>query len=84
MDTNTLIAELRDWAGVQGAGTLANILNEAADRLEELDERVSILNAGLMDCENVIRKTDWYKQTAIKRRRVEREQKEGYRRITES
>lgn len=44
MDTKELIMELRDWAEVQGAGTLANILNEAADRLEELDERVAIMS----------------------------------------
>lgn len=76
MDTNEIITELRDWAIVQGPGSLAEILNEAADSLEDLDERVAILNAGLMDCENIIRKTDWYKQTAIKRRRVEREQRD--------
>lgn len=44
MDTNAIITELRDWAEVQGAGTLANTLNEAADRLEELDERVAIMS----------------------------------------
>jgi hypothetical protein len=44
MDTNAIITELRDWAEVQGAGTLANILNEAADKIEELDERVAIMS----------------------------------------
>lgn len=44
MDTNAIITELRDWAEVQGAGTLSNILNKAADRLEELDERVAIMS----------------------------------------
>lgn len=76
MDTNEIITELRDWAIVQGPGSLAEILNEAADSLEDLDERVAILNAGLMDCENVLRKTDWYRQTVIKRRRAEREQRD--------
>ena len=47
MDNNTLINELRDWAAVEGAGSLANILNLAADRLEELTERVSIIGKNL-------------------------------------
>lgn len=47
MDNNTLINELRDWAVVEGAGSLANILNLAADRLEELTERVSIIGENL-------------------------------------
>ena len=46
MTTNDLISELRDWAGVQGVGSLAEILDEAADRLEELDERVAIMEEG--------------------------------------
>lgn len=44
MDNNTLISELRDWADVQGAGSLGNILNLAADRIEELDERAAIIS----------------------------------------
>ena len=47
MQTNDLITELRDWADVQGAGSLANILDEAADRLEYLDERLSIIGENL-------------------------------------
>lgn len=47
MDNNTLINELRDWAEVQGAGSLAYILNVAADRIEELTERVSIIGENL-------------------------------------
>jgi SepF-like predicted cell division protein (DUF552 family) len=47
MDNNTLIAELRDWAEVQGAGSLGNILNLAADRIEEMDERISIVSEQL-------------------------------------
>ena len=46
MTTNDLINELRDCAAVEGPGTLNAILNEAADRIEELDERVSIMNEG--------------------------------------
>ena len=45
MPTMELINELRDWADVSGPGSLANILNEAADQIEALDERVSILTA---------------------------------------
>ena len=42
MTTSELINDLRDWAEVEGPGSLAAILNEAADRLEELDERLAI------------------------------------------
>ena len=42
-----MINELRDWAEVQGAGSLANVLNEAADRIEQLDERLSIIGENL-------------------------------------
>ena len=44
MDTNEIITELRDWAIVQGPGSLAEILNVAADKIEELDERVTIMS----------------------------------------
>lgn len=44
METNDLIATLRDWAEVEGAGTLSAILNEAADKIEALDERVAIMS----------------------------------------
>ena len=37
MQTDDIIAELRDWAEVEGPGSLANLLTEAADRLEELN-----------------------------------------------
>lgn len=47
MDNTELINELRDWAEVQGAGSLANVLNEAADRIEQLDERLSIIGENL-------------------------------------
>lgn len=47
MDNAELINELRDWAVVQGAGSLANVLNEAADRIEQLDERLSIIGENL-------------------------------------
>lgn len=60
MTNDELIAELRDWAGVQGAGSLAAILDEAADRIKELaadvadqkekiallEERVAIMEEG--------------------------------------
>lgn len=47
MDNAELINELRDWAVVQGAVSLANVLNEAADRIEQLDERLSIIGENL-------------------------------------
>lgn len=46
MTTNELITELRDWAEVEGAGTLSAILNEAADKIEALDERISVMEEG--------------------------------------
>ena len=51
METSELITEMRDWAAVQGPGTLANLLQEAADRLEELDERLGIVTESLMAAE---------------------------------
>ena len=45
MTTNELISEMRDWADVQGAGSLAAILNEGADVIEDQDERLAILSA---------------------------------------
>ena len=47
MPTLELINDLRDFAEVSGPGTLNKLLTEAADRLEELDERVDILSAEL-------------------------------------
>ena len=47
MDTVTLISELRDWAAVQGPGSLANILTEAADHIEQVEERLSIVGENL-------------------------------------
>lgn len=47
MQTTELITELRDWAEVQGPGSLANILTEAADHIEQIDERLSILGENL-------------------------------------
>ncbi len=40
-----LIRELRDRALVEGPGSLAAMLDAAADRIEALDERVDILSA---------------------------------------
>lgn len=45
MTTNELICELRDWAKVEGPGSMAAIMSEAADCIEALDERVSIMEA---------------------------------------
>lgn len=43
LTTDELISELRDQAEVIGPGTEYNLLMEAADRLEDLDERVAIM-----------------------------------------
>ena len=47
MDNNMLIGELRDRAKVEGAGSLAALLNAAADRIEEMDERICIVSESL-------------------------------------
>ena len=49
MTTMELIAELRDQAEVTEPGTLYHLLQMAADRLEEQDERISIVN----ECKDV-------------------------------
>ena len=54
MTTGELIGELRGCAEVQGAGSLKNVLLEAADQLEELDERVAIVSAECAAAENAI------------------------------
>lgn len=46
MTTDEIIQELRDKAGVEGKTTLGNLLEQAADRLEELDERLAIILEG--------------------------------------
>lgn len=51
MQIGELINELRDWADVEGAGSLSNILNEAADKLEECEERIAIVEDSLVASE---------------------------------
>lgn len=46
MTTDQIIRQLRDKAGVEGTSALAVLLSQAADRLEELDERVAIMLEG--------------------------------------
>ncbi|MBR6861381.1 MAG: hypothetical protein IKM73_08685 [Acidaminococcaceae bacterium] len=46
MTTDEIIRELRAKAGVEGKSTLGSLLEQAADRLEELDERVAIMMEG--------------------------------------
>ena len=46
MTTDQIIRQLRDKAGVEGTSALAVLLSQAADRLEELDERVAIILEG--------------------------------------
>ena len=59
MTTDEIIRELRAKAGVEGKSTLAGLLHQAADRLEELDERVAIMMEGnrveiMMDGKNIL------------------------------
>lgn len=59
MTTDEIIRELRAKAGVEGKSTLAGLLHQAADRLEELDERVAIMMEGnrveiMMDGKNAL------------------------------
>lgn len=44
MQTKELINELRSAAAVYQPGSLSRLLNEAADRIETLDERVAIMS----------------------------------------
>lgn len=47
MNVNDLINELRNWAEAQGIKTtLGKLLDEAADTIEALDERVAIMEEG--------------------------------------
>lgn len=47
MATDELIRALRIWASLsQNSDYCIKLLNEAADRLEELDERVAIMEEG--------------------------------------
>ncbi len=59
MTTDEIIRELRAKAGVEGKSTLGNLLEQAADRLEELDERVAIMMEGnrveiMMEGKNIL------------------------------
>lgn len=47
MDNETLIAELEDWAAVEGKGTRYYVLKMAAQRIEEMQERISIISENL-------------------------------------
>lgn len=47
MTNEDLIMELRDQAGVLEPGTLRNLIDLAADTIEELDERIGIMRADL-------------------------------------
>lgn len=42
--SSAVINALRIKAAVEGPGTLASLLNQAADLIEEFDERVAILS----------------------------------------
>lgn len=46
METVDLVNELLDWAEVEGPGSLKAILEEAAERLTEQDERIAIMMEG--------------------------------------
>lgn len=49
MSTLDIIRQLRDWAAVEGPGSRTSILIAAADRLEELDERLDIMDISLRE-----------------------------------
>lgn len=62
MEPYELIPELRDAAEVERPGTMCNLLSEAADQIEALDERVSIMAASFQGLERYVRRlqrTDW-------------------------
>ena len=46
MKTNELIQELRSWADKMALPGRRTLITEAADRLEELDERIAIMEEG--------------------------------------
>lgn len=50
MSTPDMIDTLRDWAAVEGAGSLGHVLNEAAEMLEKYKEMVNIMMSMLKEC----------------------------------
>lgn len=56
MTTTELIKELRDKAAVQGGGSDAALLNEAADQIEDMDERLSITSSVMSDMQDEMTK----------------------------
>lgn len=46
METDELIRALRDWSAKMTMPGRRSLVNEAADRLEALDERVAIMEEG--------------------------------------
>lgn len=46
MTTDELIRALRNWAAQMALPGRRGLVNEAADRLEELDERIAIMEEG--------------------------------------
>ncbi len=59
MTTDEIIRELRAKAAVEDKTSLGNLLSLAADRLEELDERVAIMMEGnrveiMMEGKNIL------------------------------
>lgn len=46
MTTDELIRALRDWADGMAMPGRRQLVNEAADRLEELEERIAIMEEG--------------------------------------
>lgn len=55
MTTDELIHELRDQAEVIGPGTECHLLNEAADWIEENDERLAIVLEVVDEMEKTLR-----------------------------
>lgn len=56
MEPYELIPELRDAAEVERPGTMCHLLSEAADQIEALDERVSIMAASFQGLEQHARR----------------------------
>ena len=67
MTTDQIIRQLRDKAGVEGTSALAVLLSQAADRLEELDERLAIMLEGNNIIEEISVVTTDGKYISIKR-----------------
>ena len=58
MSNYELICELRDAAGVEGPGTLRDLLKTAADTIEATDERMDIVYADMLHRRSILVRPD--------------------------